>query len=356
MMNIIKAILLFCLSVLPSASDLKAQIDSVKLLLEYNTKDDVFDVSYYIAGGTATSVLHRTATSSQISILVPTGASFDIFKKYMPLQNNQNFAGTKPLEWSKGNSVKSPYVIPDYDIYSIVPILSPASHFNNLNTGDTVKLFSLKIKLASGCLEDIRLYDEKIAPPDSPAFLGADFSQGITIGGTKRLYTGNLRTNYSHVNHHYFSLTNNEEIMLESTVQSFGNWKFWSDSTGLELSNISPGLASLITTENAIGEYTLICRNDSITDVVCININENTSVNEFNQSNQLIVSPNPVTDFINIPYNDYDVLKVYSIDGHLVWKSHQMVSNIDVSSWMPNAYMIHLLKGNQSRFAKFIKI
>lgn len=355
-MNIKKVVLFFCLAVLPFASSLKAQIDSVKYLLQYNPQEDVFDMYLYIAGGKATSVLQRTATNTQISVLVPTGATFSIFKKYMPLQNNQNYAGTKPTEWSMGYSVIKPTIIPEYDIYSVVPLLSPSSQYNNLNTGDSIKIFSLKIKLKSGCFADVKLFDSSIAPPDSPAFNGADFSQGVTIGGTKPLFKGILPSLNPAVNQQSLSMGIHEEVTLMSSIPNSGEWAFWSADTGMELNHGTPGIATLKSTDLASGEYTLICQNDSITDVVCVSVQESSgNTDQFALSSPLVY-PNPVFDVLNIQENDFDKMEIRDISGVVLWKSNQKANSIDISYWKPGLYVIHFIQGDQTRYAKFIKL
>ena len=354
MTNSKKVVFLFYLAVLPFSSGLKAQIDSVKYLLQYNPGEDVFDMYIYIAGGKATSVLQRTATNTQVSVLVPTGASLDIVNRYMPLQNNQNYNGTKANDWSKGHSVKSPAVFPQYDIYSIVPVLSPASQYNNLNSGDTVKLFSLKIKLATGCFGDVKLFDKSLLQ-GAPGIEGADFSQGITIGGTKPLFKGILSSTSPHVNQRSFHIAKQEEISLTSSIANTGQWAFWSEDTGLELNNISPGVATVIATDLALKEYTLICQNDSITDIVCVSIQESSGTKKDLFSSPLLIYPNPAFDVIHVDESDYDKLEIRDMSGTVIWKTNQKVNMLDISSWPSGLYMVHCKNGKQTRYSKFSK-
>ena len=76
---------------------------------------------------------------------------------------------------------------PQNDFYSIIPRISPASQYNNLALGDTIKLFSLIISPIPDCANDIRLFENGVDPSSSDDGMnGGDFSNGFTIGGASQ--------------------------------------------------------------------------------------------------------------------------------------------------------------------------
>lgn len=357
MMNIKKAIFLFGLSVLPFASGLIAQIDSVKYLLEYNTSTGNFDISVFIVGGKATTVSRRTLSKTQISIIIPTGASLEIAERFMPLENNQTYTGTIPNAWKKSAHVVNPVVFPDYDIHSIAPAFSTPSQFNNVESGDTIKLFSVDIKLRSGCLSDVKLFEREMNMYCGPGLGGGDFSQGMSIGSIKELYAGNLNPSHSKVNFQNLQMDVNQEFTLESSVSGFGQWAFGSDSTGMRLTNLTPGTAVITAFEEAQGKYTIICKNDSITDVNCIVLPTKTSVINENSGIDLKIFPNPFTDFINIPnVKIWDQIQIHNLHGQLIWQSKGLINEINTATWQAGVYQISFVQGGNRVIKKLIKI
>ncbi|MBK6365310.1 MAG: hypothetical protein IPF52_18275 [Saprospiraceae bacterium] len=219
-----------------------AQVDSVKYLLEYNSVEDEFDMKMYVAGGSANTIAQRTQANAQISVIVPSGATLEISKRYMPLQNNHYFTGTIPNPWSKGNRVINPEILKNFDVYSIVPQLSPSYQYNAIHTGDTVTLFSMKITLKSGCFNDVKLYDNKEFANCGSGLNGGDFSQGFTMGGIKQLYAGNLKSAQIGLILQSFTLEVGQELVLTSSGNGASNWETWSDDEGIELLEIAPGI------------------------------------------------------------------------------------------------------------------
>jgi hypothetical protein len=168
-------------------------VTGVKYQMRYDTTTCLFDCYIVITEGSATSAAQRAQFNAQYSIVVPAGSMIEVDTSYMPLIANQTYTGTIPMTWALTNHLYAPCAQPQNDFHSIIPILSPASFYNNLATGDTIRLFSLKVSPIPACASDIRIFKNGIDPPSSaPCFNGADFSCGFTIGGPSQDYTGNL--------------------------------------------------------------------------------------------------------------------------------------------------------------------
>ncbi|MDF1698557.1 MAG: SdrD B-like domain-containing protein [Saprospiraceae bacterium] len=170
-----------------------AQVTMVDYQAKYNTDNCLWDFYIIIQEGTATTVPQRAQFNSQYSIVVPTGTVISgVPVNYMPLQNNQSYTGTVPLKWTLGTPVINPPASPGNDFYGITPTLSPASFYNNLAPGDTVKIFALDIGPITECGEGIRLFDNDTDPASNePGMGGGDFSNGFTIGGSNQTYNTN---------------------------------------------------------------------------------------------------------------------------------------------------------------------
>jgi hypothetical protein len=169
-------------SFLFSFFSLVAQVTDVDYQLRFNASTSKYDCYLIVKQGSATSVLNRTQNSSQYSLVVPTGSTVDISDRYMPLIANQNYTGTIPCFWAINSIIFSPAAQPQNDFYSFTPNISPASHYNNLAPGDSVKLFSLLIEPIPVCKGEVRLFDFTVDPNSSSAGMeGSDFSQGFTL-------------------------------------------------------------------------------------------------------------------------------------------------------------------------------
>ncbi|MFZ1705260.1 MAG: T9SS type A sorting domain-containing protein [Saprospiraceae bacterium] len=134
----------------------------------------------------------RVQMNAQYTVVVPTGSTVVMAEKHMPLQSNQNYNGTIPMEWQLGSVVVSPGSKPESDFYSIVPTLAPTSFYNNLVPNDTVALFSLAISPITDCGKGVRLFDNENDPgPLAVGMNGSNFSNGFTMGGIQNKYFGN---------------------------------------------------------------------------------------------------------------------------------------------------------------------
>jgi hypothetical protein len=168
-------------------------IQSLDFFLKFDTTTCWYDFHIIILDGYAEGAGQRTQFNSQITILIPTGSTIAFADKYLPLQANQNYTGTLPMDWNFGPTVSNPASAPNIDFVSITPTLSPTSQYNNIYAGDTLKLFSVEVGGAPDCGEGIRLFINDVDPSSSDEGMdGADFSNGFTIGGFDQLYNSNV--------------------------------------------------------------------------------------------------------------------------------------------------------------------
>lgn len=168
------------------------QVQKVNYFMKYNEATCLFDFCIIIKQGQATTMQQRVQMNAQYTVVVPTGSTVTMAAKYNPLQSNQNYTGTIPMDWQLGSTVFSPEAKPECDFYSIVPTLAPTSFYNNLYLNDTVRLFSLDISPVSDCGKGVRIFHNLDDPgPLAPGMNGSNFSNGFTIGGIQNRYDGN---------------------------------------------------------------------------------------------------------------------------------------------------------------------
>jgi Secretion system C-terminal sorting domain/Bacterial Ig-like domain (group 2) len=171
-----------------------AQVNKVQYQLRYNAVDTTYDMYLIVHEGSAKNPTDRTQFNAQISLLVPSATKLEITKLYMPLIDNFNYNGMTPLKWLIINTVSSPISMPKYDFISIVPQLAlSTSRYNDLQEGDSVRLFSVRANPMPSCLSEIRLYENGKDPISSaPGMQGGDFSQAFTIGSIIAKFDKNL--------------------------------------------------------------------------------------------------------------------------------------------------------------------
>ncbi len=183
-------------------SYLNSQVSGVRYLLKYDTTECLYHACIVIAGGTATSVTHRTQANVQMTLIIPSTDSLEIVKFIMPIQANQLYMGMNPQEWSISNTVFEPVSQPGSNFYSIAPRLSPTAQYNNLKANDTIPLYSIRVFRKDGtvvknCGGTVRFYINGVDPDSSaPGMNASDFSNGFTIGSINQLYIDNLPTVY----------------------------------------------------------------------------------------------------------------------------------------------------------------
>ena len=172
-----------------------AQVQTIDYQIKYNTVTCLWDFFIIIVDGNATTVPQRAQFNAQYSFVVPSGTSVGTPIGRNPIQNNQNYTGTLPTEWSYGTPAINPAASPGLDFYPTAPKLAPASFFNNLTEGDTVNIFSVDIGIMPNCADQIRPFINGSDPgPGEPGMGGGNFSNGYTLGSPTQLYNVNQPT------------------------------------------------------------------------------------------------------------------------------------------------------------------
>jgi len=169
-----------------------SQITAVKYQLKYNADSCWYDTYLIIESGSATLSDERLQSNSSFSVLVPAGTNTNIVKHYMPIENNASYSGTIPNEWLINAVVGAPTISPQYDFYMFSPSLDSVSHYNNLNQGDTIRLFSFTVDTIFSCGAGIRIFDNNADPgPTSPGMGFIDFKNIFSLDESVSVYTEN---------------------------------------------------------------------------------------------------------------------------------------------------------------------
>ncbi|MDF1698559.1 MAG: T9SS type A sorting domain-containing protein [Saprospiraceae bacterium] len=169
-----------------------SQIESVDYSLRYNEKTCLFDCYLIVNQGKTKSTVSRAQFNSQVTIIVPVTSNVFIEESYMPLKDNQTFRSSEPVSWEISNELEQPQDLQNSRLVSVSPVLAPTAFYNELEEGDEVKLFSLKVNPIENCAEGVRLFDNNTDPSSiGKGMMGADFSNGFTIGGVEQKYHGN---------------------------------------------------------------------------------------------------------------------------------------------------------------------
>lgn len=178
-------VMIMCFVSIVSKSHAQFGIDGVSYQLKYNADSCWYDVYLIINEGSASTLIERVQFNAQLSFVVPTGSGISIPRGYMPLLNNST-AGTGSYAsnyWQLGGHISNPASAPGKDFWSVYPNINIGlAQYNNLNKGDTVKLFSVKTEPKTLCGHDLRFYKNGVDPQSNAAGMnGADFSNEFTI-------------------------------------------------------------------------------------------------------------------------------------------------------------------------------
>jgi hypothetical protein len=163
------------------------QVERVNLDLQYNEKTGLFDCYLMIEKGHSTTHRDRIQCNAQISFTVRTGSKTSVAKLYFPLIDNRFYEGKDAMMWYIGDKIISPPAMPGYDVFNVLPMLSPTSWYHDLKEGDKIKLFSLLVENQQN--SELALFkNENYTKENESGFNGGDFRIGFTIGGIEQKY------------------------------------------------------------------------------------------------------------------------------------------------------------------------
>jgi len=169
-----------------------SQVQSVDYSLRYNSETCLFDCYLIVNKGKTKSTVSRAQFNSQVTVVVPVASNVFVEESFMPLRDNQEFRSSEPVAWEVTNELEQPADLSKSRIVSISPVLAPTAFYNDIEQGDEVKLFSLKVNPVVNCAEGVRLFDNHKDPNSgAEGMMGADFSNGFTIGGVAQKYAEN---------------------------------------------------------------------------------------------------------------------------------------------------------------------
>lgn len=173
-----------------------AQVTSLKYLLEYNESTSLYDVKIVIEEGSATTIVQRIQFNAQVSIIVPTGSTISMSEFFNPIQDNQDYMGTVPLEWILSAGVISPPGQPESDFYAIFPNLGITSLYNDIFEGDTITLFNIDVDVEP-CENSVRFFENGVDPGPVEFPNNENFNNSFAIGSIQQIYNGNLDSYYA---------------------------------------------------------------------------------------------------------------------------------------------------------------
>jgi uncharacterized protein YjdB len=265
------------LSLVCFTSFIYSQVNGVKYMLKYDPKTDYFDCYLIIADGFAKDIDHRKQFSAKLSLVVPSGTEFSVANAYLPLYNNQNFTGIRPAKWDITTKIKKPKASPRFDYFSFTPDLSEEAHYNQMEAGDTVRLFSLVMDTIVGCVDGVRLFING-SDPDATAddFLNQDLSQFFAIGAPNNVYTTNAILSYPALAGKDEFACKGQTLTLQSIPPGKGKWYLPNgnpfgaelDSSGFNTYKVKFSLKA------EKGIYSLFYADSNAYDIKCITVTQ----------------------------------------------------------------------------------
>ena len=357
--------LLFTAILFSQFSYAQDKIEKVDFLLEYNLNDDIYHLSIIVKEGQAMGVAPRAIFNTQISIVTPSESNLIITEEVNPIRGNQNYEGTEPTQWSVSDYVHAPAADPDINIFSIVPILTPASFFNNVFEGDTILLFKFEVEdLDEGCEQMVFNYDETIHPgPNDSGMNGADYSNNMSIGGSAPVYNGYsfgmIYDEYVYIVADYDICSSDCVTISPINTQCYENFVsvLWNNGETENEITVCPDqdtdytavFTDIYGNEFDVTSKVTILPEDHIDCIV-----SNTSENIFDFE----IYPNPVQWDLTIDSaNPMSKIEIYSSTGNLVRNVSQMKTNkINVSDLSSGIYFIKVSGETKVGLQKFIKL
>ena len=85
-------------------------------------------------------------------------------------------------------------------------------------------------------------------------------------------------------------------------------------------------------------------------------MNCSVNANPINMSNQIKISPNPVSDFLAIEtdISDIEKIQIFDVNGQLVKTTSKL--NIDISDLKKGSYIVEIQSGEKVGIVLFLKI
>jgi len=335
------------------------QIEEVNFKIDYNSETELFDVKLLIVKGQAISPIDRIQFMSQISIVVPTSSKVSIIESYMPLENNIAYSGQNPMNWIISSSIQSPECQSEFDFYSITPSLGITCAYNNLQEGDEVKLFTLKLESEENCENGIHLFNNNYHPsPFDPGMNGGDYSNAFFLGGNNQIYSGNytkdfasLASNYSVCKGECIEIT--PELMCNSTIKSY----LWNTGETSYTITVCPDESAdfSLKIENMEGE-----KKDLNTHVDMVEDEDCQLISSTNDIEQIVnIFPNPVQSILNIETNkSIDQLAILSADGKIVYQIDDITQfplSININHLDTGLYLVKLYGKEINSTETFLK-
>jgi len=321
------------------------QIQSVDYSLRYNSETCLFDCYLIINEGKTKSTVSRAQFNSQISIVVPATSNVFVEESYMPLRDNQSYRSSEPVSWEITNELERPADLENSRLVSISPVLAPTAFYNDIKAEDEIKLFSLKVNPIANCADGVRLFDNQKDPKSvANGMMGADFSNGFTVGGVQQKYSGNslsqmpapptfVSLSTPKRNGLNFEVRNQKSSVCQQslTMEFFGpNGRigYLNDYTNLVKKQKDRGEYRVVATDEigCSAEYTFYPFGKTKSEIATTRDNESNNLNEAFESS---IFPNPAQDVINLTVSGRKGSQVnaeiYDLDGKLVKSS---VANI----------------------------
>ena len=266
----------------------QAQVSKIKYLLKFNEQTNLFDCYMVVKEGQAVSVRDRAQFNAQYTIMVPSGSTVDMQSSQNPIQGNQQYNGVRPTQWVVSNVVRKPEADPANDYISVAPSLAPAAFYNDLKSGEEIKLFSLKISPVTACGANIKIFDNgQDLNSGARGMGGGDFSNGFTMGGIGQKYGGNEVNIIPSTNViQDVKVNQNKGIQIESKINTdspyapyhvafIGPKSFYSEASSISIANPSKdnyGKYKLVVTDQRgcqdVKEIEVQDKNQTVKDVV----------------------------------------------------------------------------------------
>jgi hypothetical protein len=366
---------------------LNAQVNAVQYQLRFNESTNLFDAYLLIKDGQATKTNEKIQFNSQFTIIAPENSAFQLIKSYMPLLDNKFNNGTKAQPWAIANVTSRPAADKVHDYISIVPSLTPTGFYNDLNTGDDVKLFSINIQPVTNCGADVKLYENGVSPNSSAKGLkGGDFSNGFTMGGVEQIYEGNAPNIIPAINVikdiKTVATKANNSIKLDIDENAkYGPYSVeWSGPNNLtakgmnldgKLNHLLSGTYTAIVTDNRGCKQikSIEAKFNSATNQdanVLISDSETSFREKINETIELY--PNPANNFINLSIKGQNgtkvVVDITDINGRVVsanvlnttLSNSNLESNIDIQNITPGVYNLSVSMNDKVTTHKLIII